>query len=264
MYTEQLKLAGLSADEAEIYEILLSHGALPASVLARRSKIPRTLTYAILTKLQRLGLVRGGKEKGSVSKFSLTHPFKLQELIRERTRSAEEARNSLDGVMASMISDFNKLSGEQGFRILKGAKGLQELYADVLKERQPIAIIGSPLLVRHPELKPIIEAQVSAQVQRGISARILMPMKHAGYKEKLERDKRRLTTRRFISEDYFSPPAQVLLYGDKMALTTFGENIVTTLIKNKDLHTTGTILFEFIWRFARSEHEKLVHLHAQG
>ena len=143
MYEQHLTTIGLSREQARIYEMLVRSGALQASVVARKTALPRTLAYTVLSQLQKLGLVEKQKKKGSVSTFSAAHPFKIQELARKRLSAAEQAGTALNGILSSIISDFNTSSGQPGIRILEGIEGLKELYKDVLRERQTICLIRS-------------------------------------------------------------------------------------------------------------------------
>ncbi len=258
MYEQHLQAAGLTRDQAKIYETLVREGSLQGSGIARRTGLPRTMAYAVLGQLRVLALVERHKESGSVATFSAAHPFKLQEFARGRLREAEQANASVVDVLAPIISEFNTASGQPGIRILGGIDGVRELYADVRRERQPISVIRSPHDARFLELREIVDQHVREQARLGISARIITRPGTGLIPDMLARDKKRRTVRRFIDGSYFKPPAQMIIYAKKIALTAYNEQIITTIIENADIHATCMILFESVWAAAEIGHRKII------
>jgi hypothetical protein len=47
-------------------------------------------------------------------------------------------------------------------------------------------------------------------------------------------------------------PAQVVIYGNKVALTSFGDCMITTIIEDPSITKTFNMLFEVLW----SKHPK--------
>ena len=247
MYQEHLEQIGLTRDQSLTYELLVKKGALPASIIARRTKIPRTLVYVVLSQLQELGLVTKNEEKGTVTTFAATHPFKLQSLAQEKLENAERAKQSVDGVLATLISDFNVTNGSPGVRILNDITGIKELYKDILNEKQPVRLIRSPHDKRFPELKKLVNAHIQEQAHLGITSRVITPIRDTDITKALAEDKKVLRERRILKSDHFKPEAQMLIYANKVAFTAYNESIITTIIENKDIHTTCSLLFEYIW-----------------
>ncbi len=258
MYEQHLIQAGLTKEQAAVYETLVHQGGMQASIVARRAKIPRTFVYAVLSELQKLGLAESRKDKGSITTFSAAHPFKLQELARNQLRAAEQAKASVEGALAAIISDFNTTSGQPGIRILEGIEGLKDLYADILSERQPISLIRSPNDAKFPELKLLVEKQIHEQVRLKIRSRVITPLRPGSIADMLADDEKSLRTRRIIADDKFKPPAQVVVYGNKVAITAYNEHIITTIIENKDICATFRITFDYMWNAAELVHKTLI------
>ena len=258
MYEQHLTQAGLTREQAALYEALVHGGPMQASSAARKAKIPRTFVYAVLSGLKTLGLVESRKEKGSITTFSASHPFKLQELARNNLRKAEQSKASVEGALAAIISDFNKMSGQPGIRIMEGVEGIEELYADILRERQPISLIRSPNDASFPELAALVEKQKSDQARIGIVARVLTSKRHANLKDKLAEDKKIGIVRRVIRDENFKPPAQIIIYGKKISITAYRDAIITTIIENKDIHTAFALIFEYMWTAAYDSHIRLL------
>lgn len=258
MYEQHLMQAGLTKEQASAYETLVKNGPMQARVLSRRIGIPRTFAYAVLTELQRLGLVESKKEKGSITTFSPAHPFRLQELARDNLRKAEHSVTSVEGALAALISDFNTSSGRPGIRILGGIEGIRELYADILRERQPISLIRSPNDSLFPELRDLVERQKKEQARLGITARVLTSKRHENIAAKIAEDKTVRISRCTIPDEKMTPPAQTIIYANKVALTSYNDQIITTIIENKDICTTFRLIFEYMWHVSYPAHLRLV------
>lgn len=57
-----------------------------------------------------------------------------------------------------------------------------------------------------------------------------------------------LVTRCRVTKDEFNPSAQVVLYGDKIAFTSFTDCMITTIIEDKSISQTMKIIFDELWK----------------
>lgn len=62
-YEQPLQTAGLTRDQAALYEVLIKNGPLPASKAAQRAAISRTLSYKVLDELLEKKLVEKKEKK---------------------------------------------------------------------------------------------------------------------------------------------------------------------------------------------------------
>ncbi len=249
--------SGLSSQQAALYTVLVKHGSLPASRASSLAGISRTLAYKVLDELEIIGLITKKDEKGSVARFSAAHPLKLKEFTEKRLNEAKDAKIALEGTLSSLISDFNTVAGQPGVRILEGIAGIGELYEDQLNERQPIRLIRSPQDDVIPELKGMVQKQILEQAKLGISVRAITPLTKSTPFRIISSDKERLVERRIIPIEIFSLPAQVVIYANKVAITSYEGLVMTTLIENVAIKRTFEILFEYIWNKAESEHRDI-------
>lgn len=249
--------AGLTRHQAAVYSALVKMGRKQASTVARETGVSRPLTYKALGELQSMELVEKHDAPGKVAEFSAAHPLKLQELITRRLEAAERAKQSAENILSALISDFTKVSGQPGVRILQGPNGVKELYGDILRERQPIMLIRSPNDKSHPEVALLIEDQVKRQVNLGISVQAITPLGLDTPKKQLEKDKSVLMTRRIVPIDKFGIPAQVIIYANKVSITAFDSTLMTTIVENPTIAQTFRVMFEFIWDAATTKHEHL-------
>jgi hypothetical protein len=57
--------------------------------------------------------------------------------------------------------------------------------------------------------------------------------------------------------DTFNIPAQILLYADKVAITAFDNQLMTTIIQNQAISNTFSLMFEFVWNTLETEDKKI-------
>src|SRR3989344_5551683 len=135
MYEQPLIQAGLSKEQASVYEALLKLGPSPARKIAQNSPYKRSLVYKILDELIAAGLATKKDEVGKVSVFDPAHPLKLKEFAEKKTEAARQAQTALDGILGQMASDFNLFSGKPGVQFYEGIEGVNKITADSLLAR---------------------------------------------------------------------------------------------------------------------------------
>lgn len=245
IYKDFLAGAGLSLEQAQIYEILLKNGVLPARKISQLSNMKRGLCYKVIDQLLVIGLIEKIDKK--VALFSPAHPQKLTETIEKRKETLNLAEKSLNTVLGSMVSDYNMYSGRPNTRFLEGIAGIESLYEDILLEGKPIKLIRSPFDNKGPELATLVERQIKKQIAAGIDARAITPHEKDSELTMKTEDTTRNVNRVLLPKEKLSIPAQIIIYGDKVALTSYGEFLVTTIIQNPDIKTTFDALFEILW-----------------
>jgi sugar-specific transcriptional regulator TrmB len=242
---------GLTEYQTRVYSCLIQQGPKRASVLARLSKLPRTMVYIILNELIKLELVEKQEAKKSVATFSARHPIALKTLAEERLKFAEKSVSVIDQSLAAIISAYGAHHASPGIRIEHGIEGVEQLYKDILKERTHLCLIRSPKDAHRSELDALVKKQIEMQVAAAIHVRALTPPRAESDEYLKAADKKRNMERRVLDYSNYAPPAQVILYADKVALTSYGDTIITTVIQNKEIHATFHMLFEVLWTTAK-------------
>jgi HTH-type transcriptional regulator, sugar sensing transcriptional regulator len=131
-FEQHLRQAGLTSEQARLYESLLKNGPSPASDAARRASLSRTLAYKVFAQLEEIGLVEKREEAGKVAVFTAAHPLKLKELIEKREQSAKDALTALEGVLGQMTSEYNVAGGRPGIEFFEGMAGISKVLDDSL------------------------------------------------------------------------------------------------------------------------------------
>ncbi len=255
-HAKALTTAGLSPEQAYLYELLLQHGPRQAGGLTRFMDVSRPYIYKILGELIEMGLVTKDEPPGKAARFSAAHPFAVQELVRKQKEEIEIANETVQGVMGSLISEYTRSSHLPGIRIIPGDEGLATLYADILHEKDSILLIRSTRDDDTPERLALVLEQIKKQVERGVHTRLIGPLPaDISIEELTARDASRLTERRVFSREKFSLPAQVIIYKNKVGMTSYSEPLITTIIENPAIATTMRTLFEITWNAAQTPEE---------
>jgi sugar-specific transcriptional regulator TrmB len=254
----ELSNLGLSQDEATIYLLLLSRGSMYASAIARASGVSRVLTYRILDQLTQKELVSKVDNKGAITKFHPLHPFGLTKLIGEERRRIEKKEKSLESVIGSLSTQYLRLTGEPGVRILVGVNG----YAEMLKEIE--RTIGTVYLMRtenerdSPLILDMIQKHIKRRVIKKIPTKLLSPYNEAYPSTLINWDRENLVERRFVNKGELMTAAQVTIFGEQVAIVAYrsGDPIIT-IIHNTDIAHTFLMLFEFVWLHTKGYSEKM-------
>ncbi len=258
MYTKQLETIGLSSNAAAVYELLLEKGALPASRISRLSGVERSLTYVVLNDLLEKKLAFKDTEK-AVTRFAAAHPTELEKLVNAKQQASESAQSAFSAVIHQLQQQYEVQSGQPGVRFFDGATGLAYINKQML-----IVDISEMLLIRTikssrdvPEYESLIKAQQALRIKRGITLKVITPSIDS-VAEKIKTDKENLTERRIIAKEVLDTESQILIYGNTVAITTFSDPTITTVIENPAIAATLTSMFTYMWRMSVKETQDFV------
>lgn len=255
MYLKQLQTIGLSENAAKIYELLLENGSMPASRISRLSSIERSLVYVVLNDLHKKKLVFKDDEKG-VTRFEAAHPTELEKLVSEKQIESDNANSAFTSVIHQLQQQYEIQSGQPGVRFFDGATGIKHT-TDKLRSLN----IDEMLLIRSIKsskdmagYSKIIHEQQQYRIKNKIKLKVIAPSIKS-IAQKIDKDKENLIERRIIAEEVLDTQAQVLIYGDNVAITTFNEPPITTIIENAAIATTMKSMFTYMWRMSLKETE---------
>lgn len=258
-YTVLLTEIGLSPAQAEIYEILVVNGEKAAGRIARLSTFGRGMVYVTLEQLIKLGFVEKRERPGKPDVFVAHHPSELEALVEKKRTAASTAHASFETVIHQLKSAYESKQGQPGIRFYTGAEGLLKVYKEINILRPPhIYLIRASTYSETSEMADLIRAQVARQTELGIAARVITPL-HGHMLHSLELDAHyKNTERRIIPREVFETPAQIIIYGDKVAISTYHEPVLTTIIEHTDITRTLLTMFEYIWRASARETSEIV------
>jgi sugar-specific transcriptional regulator TrmB len=252
MYTDLLQNIGLNKNQSQIYEVLLDRGPLSASKIQRRVGIDRSLVYVVLNELIDLQLtIRDDSKK--VAEFSAANPQALLNLVQEKESRSELAKSAYQTAFHQLQQAFQISSGQPGVRFYTGIDGLKEIYQDLNQDNTKELWLVRAHTLATPEMRELIKKQRLIQIKNGVKVRVINSDKDPEFTKYIPEDSATLTERRVISGAIFKNPAQILIYGSKIAITTYREPLLTTLIEHADIAETLRSMYLVIWNKTAAE-----------
>jgi len=146
MIENVLQNIGLNDKEITVYLTNLDLGPQPASVIARRIKMPRNTTRFILDKLVEKGLVEVTK-KANTQLYAPEEPKNLINLMEyervEENQKIDDKISQLDSVMAELESRYRPRGTKPTVTFYEGDDGLKKVYEDTLKSSENLRSFAS-------------------------------------------------------------------------------------------------------------------------
>jgi sugar-specific transcriptional regulator TrmB len=247
MSTLLLEQVGLTPDQAKIYTALISTGTISARKISINSDVNRSLVYKILKQLVDFGLVVENIIPSAVSTFTALHPSKLYSFIKKKEDDYKLADAALTEAVSILGAQFNLTAGRPTVRSFEGLEGVGILNKDILQTKSDIKLIRSPLDNNTDELKVLTSQNRDKMRDAGIKIKLIVPIKNQPSSISKEEDERYLLERRRIPREDLNNPAQVVVYGNKVAFTTFGDYSITTIVEDESIAKTFNMLFDVLW-----------------
>lgn len=230
-----LSSLGFSDSEATIYLTALELGPSTVQDLAKRAKVSRVTTYAVIESLSELGLM-SSLEKGKKRLFIAESPERLVSFVSGRVKNMEATLKEVESAMHELKM------------IQRGEKPVVKMFEGV----EGIKAITDDILLTRPE--QIYEIGNLESIKNTLPPEILKP-----FKDVLEKQKIKVKAIYIPSEGFTPrPSAQVhfvdkkdypitgdlIVYGNKIALSTFASKHISVLIENQELAETLKEIFK--------------------
>jgi len=246
MYEQFLIQAGLTKDQASIYQILMQGGLTPARVISQKTGLKRGLAYKVLDQLIELGLAEKRENIGKIALFSPGHPSVLKKIIEQRVQEMKNAETSVDSVMNKMVSDFNLISGKPNVQFYEGLEGVKNVLGDSLSAESEIYSYADIESIEK-YIHGVNEDYVKKRDKFGVRKKaILLDTPFA--REFLKDYHRETTDLRLIKHD--SPPFHTVMqvYDNKVSYITLSEKeMIGVIIEDPYIFEMHKYLFEFSW-----------------
>ena len=250
IYQDTLRQAGLTTAQATVYGALLVHGSQKAGSVAKKTGLKRGLIYKALEELVTLGMVERSEKDGAVASFRALHPSKLRDIIESEAKKLKDAELVFEGILPSLISEFNLISGTPGIQIYEGAQGIEKVLADSLTSKTEVYTYADiePIVKR---IGAINQRYATKRDQLGIDKKAILL--DTPFARKYMRDYHRLVTDiKLIALDQIPPFQSALeIYDNKVAYITFAEDkMMGVIIHDPYLYQMHKYLFEYTWKQA--------------
>src|SRR5574340_916366 len=128
-----LKNFGLSEKEIAVYLALIELGPSSVREISGKSKVNRGTTYDILKSLIGIGVV-SYYNKESKQYFIAEEPEKLLTAIDQKQEDLLDVRKNVEESLPLIKTLFEKQGGRPVVKFYEGAKGVRQIFEDVLEE----------------------------------------------------------------------------------------------------------------------------------
>jgi sugar-specific transcriptional regulator TrmB len=250
--------AGLSPDQAVVYELLIRLGNKPASELVKalpaNHVLSRPQVYKILDELIERGLVEKRDAPGKVATFAVTHPDTLTKTLAQSKAQFDEQYERASKGIPQLTSLFNLTAGKPGVQYFEGKDGLWQVLEDTLTATEEILTYADVEAINTyiPELNA---EYVALREDKHVKKRGLVVDTPAARKF-LASYTGQVTTTKLIPRTQALGVFQTIIqiYDNKVSYMTMSEHhLIGIIITDQFIANTHKFLFESMWQVASGE-----------
>lgn len=243
MDTQTLEQFGLNKTQAKAYLALIRNGTLTPPALAKITGETRTNSYTVLDRLVELGLAKK-LEKNKKFVYRVENPVALERLANKHRTEALQREKQVKDAMPTLLNFFYTFSEQPGVRFFQGKDGIEEIYDDTLRTRKEI------YLLRSPDDKDLMSDEYlqiykGRRAKLGITTHTLSPDVPSATRDP-ENDKANLIDRTWLPKGAYTAPVEMDIYGNKVALISFGEEAMGTIIESPQIAEAMKQLFVLV------------------
>lgn len=226
-----VKKAGLAENQAKTYLALIKNGKLTPSEVAEITRETRTNTYAICEKLDKMGLIEKTKDKQTT--YIAKHPAALEALAEKRRKIIQRNEIDVKSGIDALINTFYSTSEMPSTRTLEGIEGIKEVFADTLRTKKDIYLIRTPADITAEGIgKDFLNRHRYQRAKLGINTYAITPDTPEARQNIATDDEQLLFHRTLIDTEDYTAPVEFQIYGDKVALISYGETQMATIINS--------------------------------
>lgn len=237
--------AGLSEEQAQVYQALLDKGPERASDLANWTGIKRGLVYKVLEQLETMGLVSKKGGPGTVAVFSPTHPSLLLSNIERKEKEIALNKEMLLSSIGTLSSKYNLIIGKPSVQFFEGEDGINKVINDSLSSTETILqIIDNEAVDKF--LRSENQEYIKKRKKLGIKKKMISP--DSAFIRSHAKDMDSAITELHVMKG-ISPFGTVMqVYDNKITYMTLSENKkIGVIVEDIDIANMHKILFEQMW-----------------
>lgn len=243
MDVKTLTEIGLTGSQAKAYIFLVQHGSATPPDLATHTDETRSNAYKLLERLEELGLARKD-EHAKKALYRIGHPSALEELAKKARETATQQEQRVKDAMPALLNFFYTYSDQPGIRFFQGKNGIRHIFEDMLRTRRTIYLLRSPADVRFYDEEFFAKFR-KQRARLGIQTRALTPdIASAVHND--EADKQNNFIRTWLPADAYDANVEWDIYGDKVALISYGEEAIGMIIESPQIAASFRQIFELL------------------
>lgn len=245
MFEKELQTLGLLEKETAVYLAALELGPETVQNIARKAGINRPTAYVQIESLKKKGLM-SEVQKGKKTFYLAESPERLESLLNTFEQELGFKKAELGRILPGLGELFAGAGEKPKVRFFEGLEGAKAVQEDFLKSEVKITeTIGN--LDKLFALFPRYEKQfTNRRVAKGIKSFVIYTRQAGPVKNAT--DSSQLREARFISPGHFPISADLLIYGSKVAITTYRQRPISVLIESQEVAETLRAMFYLIWK----------------
>ncbi len=245
MDTTILRKAGLTESQAKGYLALIEHGALTPAELAEKTDESRTNGYMICEKLEKLGLAT--KKDGKQAIYTAAHPSTLETLAERRRKVVQRNEQEVKQGINPLIDLFYASTEQPGTRTLQGIEGIKSVYDDTLRVKTKEIYLLRTTADEVDLGIDYLDNYRNSRAVANIHTYALTPDTPIARKHQTSgEDNRALFHRTILTKGMYTAPVEINVYDDKVALITYGESQMATIITSPPIAEAMRQIFRLL------------------
>lgn len=244
MYEKELQNLGLSEKEAKVYTTSLELGPDTAQNLAKQSGINRATTYVQIESLKEKGLM-SEFEKGKKTFYVAESPNRLKNLLGTIEKELELKKSEVTSILPGLISMFEGMGERPKVRFFEGLEGARAMHQDLLTTKDKVTqgfLYLDDLFSSFPDYQKDF---TQYRIKKKITSHIIYTQKGGPRTDAVS--KKELRTAKFIDHKKFPISATIIIYDDKVAISTYKAAPTGVIIENKHIAETVKAIFYWMW-----------------
>lgn len=248
MEKDLLLSAGLTEDEAMVYQFLLAQGGSTAGQIIKGIGLKRGHVYNILKGLVLKNLVEQS-ERGKVAFFQLDHPTRLYQHVQQRVQGMHQAARALKEVFPDLVSEFNISHHKPGVYYYEGMLGIKQVLDDSLTAKETI-LTYADIEAIEKFIHDVNEEYVTNREKLGIKKRALI-LDTPFAREQLKDYHPDVTDLKFVPSDVAPFRTVMQVYDGRTSYISLSEErMLGIIIEDPAIYRMNKFLLEAIWRQA--------------
>jgi len=246
---QALEGAGLSDKEAKVYLSALELGSAPAITIARKAGINRGTTYLIAENLMTRGLMSSVDRDGT-RHFSSEPPAYLLARVDKDAQTINERKATLAAALPELEAMVKAGGPRPSVRYYEGLQGLEAMRQLLYCERRHEVLSALDLdgLRRHVPIENLRAHQKHLK-NFDLGGRILYTCSDPTNEVSLTASAAGKThERRRVPHDRFPFAGEVVIFGNTVAMVSYSDRIVGSIVEHRDFAMTMRSLFELAWK----------------
>lgn len=241
-----LEQIGLGQKEVQVLLVLLEHGPMLASAIAKTAKLNRTTTYGLLKELGGRGLVSQVKKEGA-TRYQSIAPELLPQYIERRRDELGASKKEVEDALPQIKLLRAKGKALPKVQFFEGKEGVEQAYEDTLENNKGKVLYDiTGIDAAYGNLDPkFVQYYLEKRKKLGIRATYIVPKTENAFKAAQDDEK-------YIRKAVFIPPqftfeTEISIYDNKVGIFSYAkENPVALIIEDDTIAHTMKTLFDYI------------------